>query len=78
MKTIFSNGTYQRVSNEVAAQEVSFNRAKYAPKSEWKSKVRDTRLTAVAETVIIAEVKGEVTKSKKAEKSAKLKAKQRA
>lgn len=78
MKTIFSNGTYQRVSNEVAASEVSFNRAKYAPKSEWKTNVRDTRITSASETVIVAEVKGEVTKSKKAEKSSKLKAKQRA
>ena len=48
MKTIFSNGTYQRVSNEVAASEVSFNRAKYAPKSEWKTNVRDTRITSAS------------------------------
>ena len=40
MKTIFKNGTYQRVSNEVAEKEVKFGSAKFAPKSEWKSSVR--------------------------------------
>ena len=37
MKTIFKNGTYERVSNEIAEQEVKFKRAAYAPKSEWKA-----------------------------------------
>jgi hypothetical protein len=75
MKTIFSNGTYQRVSDEIAEHEVKMGRAKYAPKSEWKTKVRGVQKAAeVAE----ADAKGEVTKSKKAEKAAKLKAKQRA
>jgi hypothetical protein len=73
MKTILSNGIYKRVDNEVADHEVSFGRAKFVPKSEWKSKVRDVK----SEEIVIAEAKGEVTKSKKAEKSAKLKAKQR-
>jgi hypothetical protein len=73
MKTIFSNGTYQRVSNEVADHEVSFSRAKFVSKSEWKTNVRDIK----SEQVVVAEAKGEVTKSKKAEKAAKLKAKQR-
>jgi hypothetical protein len=73
MKTIFSNGTYQRVSNEVADREVSFGRAKFAPKSEWKTNVREVK----SEQIVVAEAKGEVTKSKKAEKAAKLKAKQR-
>ena len=68
MKTIFSNGTYQRVSDEMG-------RAKYAPKSEWKTKVRGVQKSA---EVTEADAKGEVTKSKKAEKAAKLKAKQRA
>lgn len=74
MKTILSNGAYKRVSNEMADTEVSFGRAKYAPKSEWKKNVRDTK----SEEIAVAEAKGEATKSKKAEKSAKLKAKQRA
>ena len=75
MKTIFSNGTYHRVSNEVADHEVKMNRAKYASKSDWKKNVRDTQKS---QEVTIAEAKGSETKSRKAEKSAKLKAKQRA
>lgn len=75
MKTIFSNGTYQRVSNEVADHEVKMGRAEYAPKTAWKQNVRDVQKSAA---VTVAETKGEVTKSKKAEKAAKLKAKQRA
>jgi hypothetical protein len=74
MKTIISNGTYKRVSNEVADTEVSFGRAKFVPKSEWKENVRDIK----SEEIVVAEAKGEITKSKKAEKAAKLKAKQRA
>ena len=75
MKTILRNGAYERVSNEVADTEVSFGRAKYAPKSEWKQNVRDVKRSV---EVTVADAKGEVTKSKKAEKAAKLKAKQRA
>ena len=75
MKTIYRNGTYERVSDEVAATEVSFGRAKYAPKSEWKQKVRVAQKPVI---VTEAEAKGEITKSRKAEKAAKLKAKQRA
>ena len=74
MKTIYSNGAYERVSNEVADHEVKMGRAKYSPKNEWKVSVRDAQKSAV---VIVAESKGEITKSKKAEKAAKLKAKQR-
>ena len=73
MKTILRNGVYERVNNEVADYEVSFGRAKFASKSEWKKNVRDVK----SEQVVIAETKGEITKSKKAEKAAKLKAKQR-
>lgn len=73
MKTIFKNGTYLRVGDEVAKQEVLFGRAKYVSKSEWKTNMRDVK----PETVIVAEEKGTITKSKKAEKAAKLKAKQR-
>jgi hypothetical protein len=74
MKTILSNGAYKRVSNEMADTEVSFGRANYTPKSEWKKNVRDTK----SEETAVAEAKGETTKSKKAEKATKLKAKQRA
>lgn len=73
MKTILSNGVYSRVDNEVADREVSFGRAKFAPKSEWKKNVRDIK----PEEVVVAEEKGEKTKSRKAEKARKLKAKQK-
>jgi TfoX/Sxy family transcriptional regulator of competence genes len=73
MKTILSNGTYLRVSDEVADREVAFGRAKFTPKSEWKKNVRDIKV----EAVVVTEEKGEKTKSKKAEKARKLKAKQR-
>jgi len=49
MKTIISNGVYLRVDNEVADREVSFGRAKFAPKSEWKKNVRDVEKAARAE-----------------------------
>jgi hypothetical protein len=74
MKTIFKNGAYERVSEEVAEISVRHQGAKYVPKSEWKLKVRNI---AKPEIVVEAEAKGEVTKSKKAEKAAKLKSKQR-
>ena len=73
MKTILTNGTYKRVSDEVADTEVSFKRATYAPKSEWKTNVRNNKSIEAK----VADVKGEVTKSRKAEKAAKLKGKQR-
>lgn len=74
MKTIFKNGAYERVSEEVAEISVRHQGAKYVSKSEWKLNARNV---AKSETVVEAETKGEVTKSKKAEKSAKLKEKQR-
>jgi len=74
MKTIFKNGTYERVSNEVAEHEVKMGRAKYASKIDWKKNVRNT---AKAEVVVEAEEKGEKTKSKKAIKAANFKARQR-
>jgi hypothetical protein len=75
MKTILRNGAYERVSNEVADHEVTFGRAEYAPKSEWKTNVRDVQKSV---EVTVAETKGKETKTKKADKAAKLKAKQRA
>jgi len=74
MKTIFKNGTYERLSNEVAEHEVKMGRAKYASKIDWKKNVRNT---AKAEVVVEAEEKGEKTKSKKAIKAANFKARQR-
>lgn len=73
MKTILKDKAYMRVSDEVAEQEVRFGKAKYVSKSEWKSNFRNIK----SEEVTIAEQKGEVTKSKKAIKAAKLKEKQR-
>jgi hypothetical protein len=74
MKTILSNGTYQRVSDEVAEHQVRYYGAKYTPKSEWKINVRDKNKS---EQVVVAEVKGEKTKSKKAQRREKIKEKQR-
>jgi hypothetical protein len=71
MKTIFKNGTYQRVSNEVAEKEVKFGSAKFAPKSEWKSSVRGIPESKPEGAVT------EKVKSKKAEKRSKIKNAQR-
>ena len=49
MKTILSNGDYQRVTNEVADSEVKMGRAKFAPKTEWKKNVRDVERASRAE-----------------------------
>lgn len=48
MKTILKNGTYQRVSNEVAEREVAKG-AKFVSKSEWKQNVRDFKKIAIEE-----------------------------
>lgn len=37
MKTIFKNGTYERVSEEVAESQVKHFGWVYKPKSEWKT-----------------------------------------
>ena len=74
MKTIFKNGTYERVSDEIAEREVKFKRAAYAPKSEWKASARSVKTEKQEEN----QTKGDQTKSKKAERASKLKAKQRA
>lgn len=49
MKTILSDGVYQRVTEEVADHEVKFGRAKFAPKTEWKKNVRDVEKARRAE-----------------------------
>ena len=74
MKTIKVQDTYRRVSDEVANTEVSFKRATYAPKSEWKTNVRNVAKT---EKAAVSDEKGVATKNRKAEKAAKLKNKQR-
>ena len=73
MKTIFKNGAYERVSDEVAEISVRHQGARYVSKTEWKQATRSIK----SETIEVAESKGQETKSKKAEKAAKLKAKQR-
>ena len=40
MKTILENGTYKRVSDEVAEKRVRSGAAEYAPKSKWKAQER--------------------------------------
>lgn len=74
MKTILKDNQYLRVNDETAEHEVKMGRAKYASKIDWKKNVRNT---AKVEAVVEAEEKGEHTKSKKAIKAAKFKAKQR-
>jgi hypothetical protein len=75
MKAIqLNNNTYQYVNDEIAEREVSFGRAKYCTKSLWKKNTRDV---TKSEETIVAETKGEKTKSKKAIRAAKLKTKQR-
>jgi len=72
MKCIVKEGIYQRVDNETA--EVRLKQGwVFAPKSEWKKTTRGVKSV----TVNVADTKGQETKNKKAEKSAKLKSKQR-
>jgi hypothetical protein len=73
MKCIFKDSQFQRVDNETA--EIRLKQGwNFAPKSDWKKNTRDVQKS---QTVIEADVKGKETKNKKAEKSAKLKDKQR-
>jgi len=67
MKTILKNGTYQRVSNEVAEREVAKG-ARFASKTEWKINVRDLQKTQVPSEVVEQQQK---VKSKKAQRKAK-------
>jgi hypothetical protein len=74
MKTIKRiDGSFERVTNDFAENEVRFGRASFAPKSDWKKNTRDDRSIEAK----IAEVKGSVTKEEKREKRQKLKEKQR-
>ena len=67
MKTILKNGTYQRVSNEVAEREVAKG-ARFVSKTEWKINVRDLQKTQVPSEVVEQQQK---VKSKKAQRKAK-------
>lgn len=73
MKTVFKNGVYERVDNEVGEIRVKNQGWKYVPKSEWKTNVRDTK----TEEQVVQEEKKEETVSKKAIRRSKLKEKQR-
>ena len=73
MKTIFKNGTYDRVSEEVADGQVKHHGWKYVPKSEWKTATRTTK----PETIVVQEEKKEKTLSKKAQRRSEIKEKQR-
>lgn len=64
MKTILKNGTYLRVSNEVAEREVAKG-AKFASKSEWKQNVRDAKKIAIEEVKEEAKAKKESNKKSK-------------
>lgn len=64
MKTILKNGTYLRVSNEVAEREVAKG-AKFASKSEWKQNVRDAKKIAIEEVKEEAKAKKESNKKTK-------------
>ena len=66
-----TDGTFEKVTNDYAENEVRFGRASFAPKSEWKTNVRDVQKS---EEVKVADTKGQATKAEKREK---LKDKQR-
>lgn len=65
MKTIFKNGSYDRVGEEIAES----NGWKYVPKSEWKLSTR----SAVSTEQLVQAEKKEKTLSKKAERRSKFK-----
>lgn len=69
MKTIFKNGVYDRVNEEVAESNVRYHGWKYVPKSEWKVA---TRVPKTEEQAVQVEKK-EKTLSKKAQRRAKFK-----
>lgn len=73
MKCIVKDGQFLRVDNETA--EIRLKQGwNLAPKSDWK---KNRPSVQKSEPVNQADIKGKETKNKKAEKSAKLKAKQR-
>jgi len=73
MKTIFKNGAYERVGEEVAESQVKYHGWKYVPKSEWKAATR----VLVTEAQEEQSEKKEKTLSKKAQRRINIKEKQR-
>ena len=73
MKTVFKNGVYDRVDNEVAETRVKNQGWKFVPKSEWKTNARPKP----TEKSLVEEEKKEETVSKKALRRKKLGEKQR-
>lgn len=73
MKTIFKNGVYDRVNEEVAESNVKHHGWKYVPKSEWKLNAR----TAKTENQTEQQEKKENTISNKAKRRLAIKEKQR-
>lgn len=72
MKTIYRNGTYERVSDEVAERAVKDGTANYAPKEKWKKTVRDLKTKKeelVQELSLEAAKKREKKENKKSKKN---------
>jgi hypothetical protein len=72
MKTIFKNGTYERVSDEVAEQKIKQG-FKFVSKQEWKKNWRDIQKVETPPEVVIA---NETKSEKKLQRRKKLKEKQ--
>jgi DNA-binding winged helix-turn-helix (wHTH) protein len=77
MKTVFKDGAYQRVSNELGESMVRRQGYKYVSKSEWKTNVRGPIQAQLNAQQQEENAKKAETLSKKAEKRQKIKAKQR-
>ena len=73
MKTIFKNGVYDRVNEEVADSNVKHHGWKFVPKSEWKLNTRVVK----TEVQAVEEEKKEKTVSNKAQRRMAIKEKQR-
>lgn len=73
MKTVFKDGAYERVADEVGEIRTKNQGWKYVPKSEWKQNARVVK----TEAQVVQDEKKEETVSKKALRRSKLKEKQR-
>lgn len=73
MKTVFKNGVYERVDNEVAETRVNNQGWKFVSKSEWKTNARPKP----SEKSLVESEKKEKTLSKKALRRKKLGERQR-
>ena len=73
MKTIFKDGVYDRVDNEVGELRVKAQGWKYVAKEEWKKNSRGYK----TEPQAVESEKKEVTLSKKAARRLAIKSKQR-